>query len=147
MNFEDEASEDFEVLVDDNYPGQFRVVGTKIEKVSVLYTVYVCTCEYVRCAHLHAGVCMYVCMYVNMYICILCIMCTRCKYVQIYVCMRGVYVYLYFVYCTIESYLSVYMPVVSDHVYTLFFQYLYIYLPLVIIHATSPLIYTLIYPS
>ena len=45
MNFEDEASEDFEVLVDDNYPGQFRVVGSKIEKVSVLYAG-VCICRY-----------------------------------------------------------------------------------------------------
>ena len=71
MNFEDEASEDFEVLVDDNYPGQFRVVGTKIEKVSVLYAgVCVCMCEYervcmhVRCVYSHACMQMYVCLYI-----------------------------------------------------------------------------------
>ena len=34
VSFEDAADGAFEVLSDDNYPGQFRVVGWKIETVS-----------------------------------------------------------------------------------------------------------------
>lgn len=33
MNFEDEDTEDFDILTDERFPNQFRVVGTKIEKV------------------------------------------------------------------------------------------------------------------
>lgn len=34
VSFEDEMTEKFEVFTDDNFPGQFRVVGDKIEKVT-----------------------------------------------------------------------------------------------------------------
>lgn len=33
VNFEEDANEEFDVLTDENFPGQFRVVGTKIEKI------------------------------------------------------------------------------------------------------------------
>ena len=33
VNFDDQASDKFEVFTDDRFPGQFRVVGDKIEKV------------------------------------------------------------------------------------------------------------------
>ena len=33
VSFEDEMTEKFEVFTDDAFPGQFRVVGDKIEKV------------------------------------------------------------------------------------------------------------------
>ena len=33
VNFDEEASDDFEVVTDERYPGQFRVIGQKIEKV------------------------------------------------------------------------------------------------------------------
>ena len=54
VNFEDEASEEFEVLVDDNYPGQFRVVGTKIEKVSLyVYHILVDICPLYMLMYTH----------------------------------------------------------------------------------------------
>lgn len=36
VSFEDEMTEKFEVFTDDNFPGQFRVVGDKIEKVTII---------------------------------------------------------------------------------------------------------------
>ena len=33
VNFEDDVTEEFDVLSDEQFPGQFRVVGTKIEKI------------------------------------------------------------------------------------------------------------------
>jgi hypothetical protein len=35
VSFEDEMTEKFEVFTDDAFPGQFRVVGDKIEKVPI----------------------------------------------------------------------------------------------------------------
>jgi hypothetical protein len=35
VSFEEEASDKFEVFTDDAFPGQFRVVGDKIEKVTL----------------------------------------------------------------------------------------------------------------
>ena len=40
VSFEDEMTEKFEVFTDDNFPGQFRVVGDKIEKVTNDTLVY-----------------------------------------------------------------------------------------------------------
>lgn len=40
VSFEDEMTEKFEVFTDDNFPGQFRVVGDKIEKVTNDTIVY-----------------------------------------------------------------------------------------------------------
>jgi GTPase Era involved in 16S rRNA processing len=34
VSFEDEVSDKFEIFTDERFPGQFRVVGDKIEKVS-----------------------------------------------------------------------------------------------------------------
>lgn len=37
VNFDEEISDAFEILTDENFPGQFRVVGEKIEKVSFFF--------------------------------------------------------------------------------------------------------------
>ena len=45
VNFDEPASDKFEVLTDDHFPGQFRVVGDKIEKVRFITCIcLVSTC-------------------------------------------------------------------------------------------------------
>ena len=41
VSFEDEMTEKFEVFTDDNFPGQFRVVGDKIEKVTTIFSIFI----------------------------------------------------------------------------------------------------------
>lgn len=41
VSFEDEMTEKFEVFTDDNFPGQFRVVGDKIEKVTTIFINFI----------------------------------------------------------------------------------------------------------
>ena len=78
---------------------------------------YVCMC--VVYTRMHACRCMYVC-----------ILCTHSKDVQLYVCMRGVYVYLCILCCTVYLYLSVYICPLHMIMYTQysFNTYLSIYL-------------------
>ena len=39
VSFDDQVSDDFDILRDDRYPNQFRIVGRKIEKVCLLFAV------------------------------------------------------------------------------------------------------------
>ena len=39
VSFEDEMTDKFEVFTDDAFPGQFRVVGDKIEKVHLTHFI------------------------------------------------------------------------------------------------------------